>query len=60
MAGLLRRDGAPVPEAVEKIDANFTEHAQFCRDCLVVEAENRQLIPMILSPGQLRLHEAIA
>jgi hypothetical protein len=37
----------------------FQDHAIFCRASLTVETEKRELVPMILSPGQVRLREAI-
>jgi hypothetical protein len=38
----------------------FQDHATFCRESLTVETEGRELVPMILGPGQVRLEEAIA
>lgn len=37
----------------------FSDHATFCKEALHVETEDNRIIPMILSPGQLRLREAI-
>ncbi|HWE51380.1 MAG TPA: hypothetical protein VG273_16430 [Bryobacteraceae bacterium] len=38
---------------------NFSNHAAFCRESLIVETEDKRIVPMILSPGQVRLREAI-
>jgi hypothetical protein len=38
---------------------SFRNHADFCRSSLVVETEDKRLVPMELSPGQVRLNEAI-
>lgn len=38
---------------------DFDDHATFCRESLIVQTEKRGLVPMILSPGQIRLREAI-
>lgn len=43
----------------EDIWRGFQDHKQFCKQSLIVETEQRQLVPMILSPGQIRLEEAI-
>jgi hypothetical protein len=37
----------------------FGDHARFCRESLVVENERRQIVPMVLQLGQIRLREAI-
>jgi len=37
----------------------FTNHASFCKQSLIVETEAKELVPMALSPGQVRLNEAI-
>ena len=37
----------------------FSDHASFCRQSLVVETEAKTIVPMELSPGQIRLREAI-
>jgi hypothetical protein len=37
----------------------FQDHAAFCRSSLTVETEQKALVPMILSPGQIRLNDAI-
>jgi hypothetical protein len=37
----------------------FADHARFCRESLVVENEQRRNVAMMLSPGQVRLREAI-
>jgi hypothetical protein len=44
----------------DQIYTGFRDHALFCRESLVVESEARELLPMVLSPGQIRLREAIA
>ena len=44
----------------EQIFHGFQDHAQFCRESLIVEAEDKRLVPMVLGPGQLRLREGIA
>jgi hypothetical protein len=38
----------------------FQNHEEFCRESLIVETEQKTLVPMILGPGQLRLREGIA
>lgn len=38
----------------------FQNHEKFCRESLTVEAESKELVPMVLGPGQLRLREGIA
>jgi hypothetical protein len=43
----------------DELQRAFADHARFCRESLIVENERRQLVPMILQPGQLRLREAI-
>jgi hypothetical protein len=45
----------------EEIYYGFQDHRRFCRESLMVEAEDKRLgvIPMILGPGQDRLAEAI-
>jgi hypothetical protein len=53
----------PIPNRVipeEEIYRNFQDHARFCKESLIVETEARELVPMILSPGQIRLRDAIA
>ncbi len=37
----------------------FSDHVSFCRQSLMVETEDKTVVPMVLSPGQLRLREAI-
>lgn len=37
----------------------FQSHPRFCRESLTVETEGRDLVPMVLLPGQVRLEEAI-
>ena len=37
----------------------FRDHASFCRSSLMVETEAKTLVPMELSPGQIRLNNAI-
>ena len=37
----------------------FRDHASFCRSSLMVETESKLIVPMELSPGQLRLQAAI-
>lgn len=37
----------------------FQDHRSFCQTSLIVEREDKELVPLILSPGQLRLEEAI-
>jgi hypothetical protein len=44
----------------EEIYSGFQDHARFCRESLTVETEGRELVPMTLSPGQVRLRGAIA
>ena len=38
---------------------SFTNHADFCRSSLMIETEGKQIVPMILGPGQIKLNEAI-
>ena len=54
---------SPIPNRMipeEEIYRNFQDHARFCKESLMVETEARELVPMILSPGQIRLRDAIA
>jgi hypothetical protein len=44
---------------VDLIYRGFRDHASFCRSSLVVETEGKAVVPMELSPGQIRLNEAI-
>ncbi|HLK47712.1 MAG TPA: hypothetical protein VKT49_06235 [Bryobacteraceae bacterium] len=44
---------------MDQIYESFQDHACFCQDSLLVETEARTLVPMRLSPGQLRLRQAI-
>jgi hypothetical protein len=37
----------------------FHDHSTYCRESLMVETEDRKVIPMVLSPGQLRLREVL-
>ncbi len=37
----------------------FSNHASFCRHSLMVETEGKAVVPMVLSPGQTLLREAI-
>jgi hypothetical protein len=46
--------------AQSEIYDGFTDHARFCRESLTVETEAKELVPMVMGPGQIRLHEAIA
>jgi hypothetical protein len=53
---------SPLPNRMipaEEIYFNFEDHTRFCKESLIVETEGRALVPMILSPGQVRLHQAI-
>ncbi|HXR40682.1 MAG TPA: hypothetical protein VN776_16380 [Terracidiphilus sp.] len=45
----------------DQIAHGFEDHATFCRESLLVEAEDKRLgeVPMILGPGQVKLDEAI-
>ena len=43
----------------QEIYRNFQDHPRFCQESLIVETEGRALVPMILSPGQVRLRQAI-
>ena len=52
----------PIPSRTisgAEIHANFQDHALFCKESLIVETELGCNVSMILSPGQVRLHEAI-
>ena len=44
----------------DELFTGFSDHARFCRESLTVETERRELVPLVLGPGQLRLREAIA
>ena len=54
-----KQSPAPFGVPAEEIYCNFEDHARFCKESLIVETEGRALVPMILSPGQVRLHEAM-
>ncbi len=43
----------------DELQRAFADHTRFCRESLVVENERRQIVPMILQPGQVRLRQAI-
>lgn len=43
----------------EEIYHGFPDHRLFARESLTVETESRELMPMALGPGQLRLREGI-
>jgi hypothetical protein len=45
----------------EEIYTGFQDHARFCAESLMIEAEDKRrgVIPMILGPGQQRLDQAI-
>jgi hypothetical protein len=43
----------------DELQRAFADHARFCRESLVVENERRQVVKMVLQPGQVRLREAI-
>ena len=47
------------PQEIDLIYREFRDHASFCRSSLIVETEGKQLVPMELSPGQIRLSDAI-
>lgn len=47
------------PEDVKLIYREFRDHRSFCRSSLMVEREDKSIVPLELSPGQLRLEEAI-
>ena len=47
------------PADLDLIYRAFTNHADFCRSSLIVETESKALVPLELSPGQLRLEDAI-
>jgi len=44
---------------VSQIHAAFRDHETFCRECLPILDLSGSRVPLILSPGQLKLHEAI-
>jgi hypothetical protein len=50
---------ALTPEQIALVYREFRDHRSFCRSSLIVEREDKQLVPLELSPGQLRLEEAI-
>lgn len=43
----------------DMVHRDFQDHTKFCKQSLIVETELRGNVPMILSPGQVRLHDAI-
>ena len=43
----------------DDIYQSFQSHARFCQEALIMETEARTLVPMILSPGQVRLRQSI-
>lgn len=43
----------------DEIHRDFQQHQIFCKESLIVETEARTIVPMVLSPGQVRLDEAI-
>lgn len=47
------------PADLDLIYREFRDHASFCRSSLVVETEAKDIVPMVLGPGQLRLQAAI-
>ena len=47
-------EGARSPIATDDLYERFQDHVRFCKESLVVETESRALLPMCLSPGQLR------
>jgi len=49
----------PTPEEAALVKRYFGDHRDFCRTSLTVETEAKELVPMELSPGQLRLQAAI-
>ena len=54
------RNPSPISIPAHQIRENFQDHRKFCEQSLIVETEACELVPMILSPGQLRLRAAIA
>lgn len=50
---------AMTPEQRELVLREFNNHASFCRSSLLVETEAKTIVPMELSPGQIRLDTAI-
>lgn len=56
MSGLV--DGMPEQDRKLLYD-KFSDHAAFCRQSLMVETEAKTIVPMVLSPGQQRLRDAI-
>jgi hypothetical protein len=49
----------PAMILADQIHADFQSHARFCQQSLMVETEARTVVRMVLSPGQLRLRQAI-
>ena len=47
------------PEEQDLLYRSFSDHRIFAKESLFVETESKQVVPMTLSPGQLRLREAI-
>jgi hypothetical protein len=47
------------PAELALVHREFQNHASFCRSSLIVETEGKDLVPMELGPGQLRLAAAI-
>src|SRR5271154_6465423 len=44
---------------ISQIHAEFRDHETFCRECLPIRDLSGSKVPLILSPGQLKEHEAI-
>ncbi len=47
------------PADLDLVYREFRDHASFCRSSLIVETESKDLVPMELGPGQIRLAAAI-
>jgi hypothetical protein len=47
------------PEEQDLLYRSFSDHKTFAHESLSVETEDKRVVPMVLSPGQLRLREAI-
>jgi hypothetical protein len=44
---------------VDLVFREFRQHASFCKSSLMVETEQKTVVPMELSPGQIKLNAAI-
>ncbi len=45
--------------ALDEFHAGFTDHARWCRECLTIPDKQARIVPLVLSPAQLRLNSVI-